>query len=123
VEVSLSGWLLPALAFPPVFVNISHSHNGFLTAALLGTALVVLERRPWLAGMLFGLLIYKPQFGVLIPLVLIATGRWRAFAGAALTVAALTLATLIAFGAEVWRAFFASAALTRVEVLEQGGTG
>ena len=66
---------------------------------------------------------YKPQFGVLIPLVLAATGRWRAFVAAAATVAALTFATVIAFGPDVWRAFFASAHLTRVEVLELGGTG
>ena len=62
-------WLLLALAFPAVFVNLGHGHNGFLTAALLGAALVVLDARPILAGILFGLLAYKPQFGVLIPLV------------------------------------------------------
>jgi alpha-1,2-mannosyltransferase len=116
-------WLLLALAFPAVFVNIGHGHNGFLTAALLGSALATLDKRPTLAGVLFGLIAYKPQFGMLIPLVLIATGRWRAFFAASLTVAALALATLIAFGPEVWRAFFASTHLTRVEVLEQGGTG
>jgi alpha-1,2-mannosyltransferase len=116
-------WLIVALAFPAVFVNIGHGHNGFLTAALIGTALVVLDRRPLVAGVLFGLMAYKPQFGVMIPLVLAATGRWRAFAAAAATVAVLTLATIVAFGPEVWRAFFGSAHLTRVEVLELGGTG
>jgi hypothetical protein len=116
-------WLLAALAFPAVFINIGHGHNGFLTAALLGSGLLVLDRRPVLAGVLLGLLAYKPQFGVLIPLVLIATGRSRAFAAAAVTVALLVLATCLVFGFEVWRAFFDSAALTRTQVLEQGGTG
>src|SRR5688572_3518967 len=82
-------WLLVALAFPAVFVNLGHGHNGFLTAALIGGALVLLDRKPVIAGILFGLLSYKPQFGVLIPLVLIATGRWRSFAAAAATVLAL----------------------------------
>jgi hypothetical protein len=116
-------WLLLALAFPAVFINIGHGHNGFLTAALLGCALVALDNRPWLSGVLFGLISYKPQFGLLIPLVLAAGGRWRAFAAAALTVVALMVATFAAFGPEVWLAFLASAPLTRVEVLEQGGTG
>jgi glycosyl transferase family 87 len=116
-------WLLLAVAFPAVFINIGHGHNGFLTAALLGAALVALDRRPIVAGILFGLIAYKPQFGMLIPLVLIVSRRWRAFSAAALTVMALALATLIAFGPEVWRVFFASMHLTRVEVLEQGGTG
>ena len=46
----------------------------------MGLALVLLDARPVLAGVLFGLLAYKPQFGLLIPLVLIATGRWKTFA-------------------------------------------
>ena len=74
---------LPALAFPAVFVNVTHGHNGFITAALLGGALLVLDRRPLLAGVLMGCLAYKPQFGLLVPLVLAATGRWRTIAAAA----------------------------------------
>ena len=116
-------WLLLALAFPAVFINLGQAHNGFLTAALIGAALVQLDRRPVLAGVLIGLLAYKPQFGVFIPLVLIASGRWRAFAAAATTVALMTLAVTLAFGSEVWTAFFASIKFTRSVVLEQGGTG
>jgi hypothetical protein len=50
-------WLLLALAFPAVLINIGHGQNGFLTAALMGGALVALPRQPVLAGILFGLLI------------------------------------------------------------------
>jgi hypothetical protein len=118
-----SRWLLLALAFPAVFVNIGHGHNGFLTAALLGFALVQLDRRPLLAGILFGLLAYKPQFGLMIPLVLVATGRWRTVCAAAATVALLVLAATLAFGIDTWRAFFAFAEYTRTIVLETGETG
>jgi alpha-1,2-mannosyltransferase len=116
-------WLLLALAYPAVFINLGHGHNGFLTAALIGGALVQLDRRPVVAGILIGLLAYKPQFGLLIPLVLAVSGRWRVFAAAALTVAALALAVTLAFGLDVWSAFFASTGFTRRIVLEQGGTG
>ncbi len=116
-------WLLLAVAFPAVFVNIGHGHNGFLTAALLGGALLVLDRTPVAAGILFGLLAYKPQFGVMIPLVLIVTGRWRAFASACATVLALMLVTTLAFGPDVWRHFINAMPFTREVVLEQGGTG
>jgi hypothetical protein len=116
-------WLLLVLAYPAVFVNIGHGHNGFLTAALLTGALVLLDRRPLVAGILLGLLAYKPQFGLMIPLVLVATGRWRTCAAAAATVAALTVITTLAFGTEVWRAAFASTAFTREVVLEQGNIG
>jgi hypothetical protein len=116
-------WVVLALAFPAVFINLGQAHNGFLTAALFGAALVMLEERPIFAGVLIGCLAYKPQFGLLIPLVLIATGRWRAFASAAVTVAIMTLAVTFAFGLDVWSAFFATGKFTRTVVLEQGGTG
>ena len=106
-----------------MFINLGQGHNGFLTAALIGAALCQLDRRPILAGILIGCLAYKPQFGLLIPLVLIATGRWRSFAAAAATVALLALAVTFAFGIEVWSAFLASTKFTRSVVLEQGGTG
>jgi alpha-1,2-mannosyltransferase len=116
-------WLLLALAFPAVFINLGHGHNGFLTAALIGAALVQLDRRPALAGMLLGLLAYKPQFGLLFPVVLAASGRWRTFAAAAATVAALAAITTAALGTSVWDAFLASTRFTRIVVLENGETG
>jgi hypothetical protein len=114
--------LLLALAFPAAFVNLGHGHNGFLTAALIGFALLWLDRRPIVAGILFGLLAYKPQFGLMIPLVLLATGRWRTLLAAGATVIVLALAVTLVFGVETWRAFLASAPFTRA-VLEQGGPG
>ena len=116
-------WLLLALAFPAVFINLGHGQNGFLTVALFAGALAVLDRRPLVAGILIGLMIYKPQFGLMIPLVLIATGRWRVILAAAATVVALLLATFVAFGPDVWPAFLASMTFTRTVLLEQGDVG
>jgi hypothetical protein len=72
---------------------------------------------------MIGLLSYKPQFGVMIPLVLALSGRWRVFSSAAVTVAALALLATLAFGWEIWRGFLDSLPWTREVVLEQGGTG
>lgn len=116
-------WILLAVAFPAVFVNLGHGQNGLLTAALLGAALAMLDRRPVVAGLLFGLLAYKPQFGLMIPLALAAGGRWRTIAAAAATVALLVLATVLAFGPDVWRAFLASTDFTRAVLLESGDVG
>ncbi len=116
-------WLLLALGFPAVLINIGHGQNGFLTVALLGGALVILDRRPLLAGILLGLLVYKPQYGVLLPIVLGVSGRWKCFAAAAITVVLLSIATTLTFGISVWDAFLASTHFTRTVVLEQGNTG
>ncbi len=116
-------WLLLALAFPAVFINLGHGHNGFLTAALFAAALLALDRKPVLAGILFGCLAYKPQFGLLIPLALAADGRWRTFAAAAATVVLCVLATTLAFGLDIWLAFLDSTDFTRTVILESGDTG
>jgi len=115
--------VLVALAFPAAFVNLGHGQNGFLTAALFGGALLLLDSWPLSAGVLFGLLAYKPQFGLLIPLVLIASGRWRVFAAAAVTVVAECAVTLLLFGQSVWLAFFRFTAFTREVVMEEGASG
>ncbi|HEU4660582.1 MAG TPA: glycosyltransferase family 87 protein [Pseudolabrys sp.] len=114
---------LVALAYPAVFVNLGHGQNGFVSAALLGGALLLLDKRPVVSGIFFGLLAYKPQFGILIPLALLVSGRWSVIASAAATVIATCCATLALFGTSVWTAFLASTALTRSIVLEQGSTG
>ncbi|HZQ41110.1 MAG TPA: glycosyltransferase family 87 protein [Rhizomicrobium sp.] len=116
-------WLPLALGFTAVFVNLTHGHNGFLTAALFAGALANLEMRPLFAGLLFGLLAYKPQFGALIPLALAAGGYWRSFAAATVTVLALAIIVTLLFGTGIWPAFFAGSNFTRTVILEQGATG
>jgi hypothetical protein len=116
-------WLLLACAFPAVLINVDHGQNGLLSAALVAGALTVLPRRPIVAGILFGLLVYKPQFGLVIPLALVAGGYWRAIFAAAATVALFTIVTTAAFGMEVWPAFLASARIARVVLLESGEAG
>lgn len=98
--------LLLALSLPVVFTNVLVGQNGFLTASLIGGTLVLLPTRPILAGICLGLLSYKPQYGVLFPLVLIAAAQWRAFISAGVTTVVLALVSWLAFGTESWQAFF-----------------
>jgi hypothetical protein len=98
------GWLLAA-AFPVVLVNTLIGQNGFLTAALVGGTLYLLPARPMLAGVCLGLLSYKPQYGLLFPLVLIASSQWRVFIAAAVTTALMAVASMAAFGFEAWQAW------------------
>jgi hypothetical protein len=115
--------ILPILAFPAVYVNFGHGQTGFLAAALLGGGLFLLERRPYLAGALFGLLAFKPQLGLMIPVALLAGGYWRAILGATAAVLVMTLASWFAFGTETFLAFFDSLAYSRINGLEYSNTG
>lgn len=114
---------IAAFGFPATFVTFAHGHNAFLSAALIGGGLLLLERRPVLAGVLIGLLAYKPQFGLVLPLVLALGGHWRAFFAAGATVVAMAAATTLVLGTDVWIALFEGAKFTREVVLEQGATG
>ena len=98
--------LMLAAAFPMVFNNALVGQNGFLTAALIGGTLYLLPVRPVLAGICLGLLTYKPQYGLLFPIVLIAASQWTVFFTAGLVAAAMAFASWLAFGTESWQAFF-----------------
>jgi len=99
---------LVALASPSVLWNLFEGQNGLFTTALLGGSLAFLEARPVLAGIFLGLLTYKPQVGVLFPIVLLITGRWRVIASAAATAACFAAASYLTFGTETWTGFLRS---------------
>jgi arabinofuranan 3-O-arabinosyltransferase len=114
---------LIALAMPAALGNAMVGQNGFLTAALIGAALLTLETKPRLSGMFMGLLTYKPQFGVLLPLVLLVDRNGRAFASAALTTIVLIALSWLAFGTEPFVAFFRYLPATATAILGHGTAG
>jgi hypothetical protein len=99
------GWML-ALAAPMVLNNALVGQNGFFTAALIGGTLYLMPVRPVLAGICLGLLSYKPQYGLLFPLVLIAASQWTVFFSAAVVTVLMAVVSWLAFGTESWQAFF-----------------
>ena len=115
-------WLF-VLAAPVTLICLMHGHNGFLTALLLGGGLILLDRRPFAAGLLLGCLVYKPQFALVLPLLLLVLMNWRAIAGAATSSLGLIGVTLVLWGWPVWQAFLDSLPLTRAVVIESGATG
>lgn len=98
---------LPLFAFPAVMLNVGHGQNAFLSAGLFGAGVLWLDKRPALAGVMFGLLAYKPHLGLVIPLVLAVNRRWTSFVAAGITVVAMAGLSLLMFGMETWRGFIA----------------
>jgi alpha-1,2-mannosyltransferase len=101
------GWaaFIPLLAFPAIAIDIGVGQNALLTAALFGGATLLIDKRPFAAGLLFGVLCYKPHFGLLVPLALLAGGRWRAVAGAAVSALVLVSLSAAVLGWQSWEAF------------------
>jgi arabinofuranan 3-O-arabinosyltransferase len=112
--------ILFALGFPAALWNITAGQNGFLTAALIGGTLGLMERRPALAGVCLGLLTYKPQFGLLFPIVLIVDRRWLTIAVAAAVAIVLAALSWLAFGSASWQAFVHWMPITSHVVLGEG---
>jgi hypothetical protein len=81
--------------------------TGILAAAFLGAALYCINvKRPVLAGLFFGLLAFKPHFGLLVPFALIAGRHWMVFLSATLATLAILAVDTAVFGPQVWFAFF-----------------
>ncbi|HEY2445953.1 MAG TPA: glycosyltransferase family 87 protein [Rhizomicrobium sp.] len=129
--------LVLACATPAVFINALSGQNGPLTASLMGAVLLCLERKPhlvggallhlgerWLtAGVLLALLTYKPQFGILFPLVLVVGGYWRTLAAATFATAAGLLACWVVFGGDTLHAFIHFLPITSKDLLVHGQNG
>ncbi len=100
-----ANWLPAVLAFPAVFWTIGLGQNAFLTAALFGAFTLLLEKKPLAAGLVLGCLCYKPHFGLLVPVALLAGREWRAFAGAAVSAVGLTAVSVALFGWLTWATY------------------
>ena len=121
-ERRASHLLLLAIA-PAAIVNIWMGQNGFVVAVLLIGGVLQLDRRPVLAGIMFGLLSVKPQLGILLPIILMLTGRWRTIATAAMTASALVLVTTLIYGTSVWTAYWYDALPTQRQIVLNGYSG
>jgi alpha-1,2-mannosyltransferase len=110
------------LAFPAAYVNVLHGQNGFLTTALFAGGFMALPRRPVVAGICFGCLVYKPHLAILLPLALLSCRRWVTLTVAAVTAMALCAASALVFGLDTWRGFLAGIPVAR-QALEDGLVG
>jgi hypothetical protein len=117
VHNSTAMWCLAA--FSGLWMNLFHGQNAFLTAALAGMALLLLEERPALAGVFIGLLAIKPHLALLFPVALIAIRAWRAFITAAATALTFTAISTAVFGIATLKACLGSLGYARI-FLENG---
>jgi alpha-1,2-mannosyltransferase len=107
---------------PAVAVNLFIGQNGCIFAAVLIGGLINLDRRPLLAGFLFGILTIKPQLGLLLPVMLVLTRRWRVIASASATTVTLVGATSLIYGVDIWWEYLAKV-VPMQRYLQEHGSG
>lgn len=99
-------WIwMAALTSPAGLYTAMAGQNAFLSVGLFYGGMRLLDRSPAGAGILLGLLSYKPQLFVLIPVALLAARRWRALWWTLGTAAAMALISLLVFGPSFWIQF------------------
>ena len=101
-------WLLGALVWYPVLYGLSLAQPDLVIVFLAAAAWRLAEaNRPYAAGAVLGLAVIKPQLLLLLPVVLIASGRWKivtAWAATAVILAAISLAMIGSAGWSDYRA-------------------
>jgi len=98
---------ISALAFPPLFHFFVRGQISVVPLACFTAAYLAFRaQNHWLAGIALGFLVLKPQFLIAIPLILLLSKSWRAFAGLVLSAATQLILTAIHFGPAVMHAYF-----------------
>jgi glycosyl transferase family 87 len=95
-----------AAAYPALFNLLLHGQNSALALAFLTGAYIALRaKRPFVAGLAVGMLIYKPQLGIVAAPVFVLGREWRVVVGAAVAAASQLAVAWAYFGTEVMKAY------------------
>jgi hypothetical protein len=94
-------WLLGAVAWYPVLYSLALAQPDLvLLLAVAASWRLSRAGRPYLAGLVLGLSVLKPQLTLLLPLVLLISGRWKIAVAWAAAAAALALISLLVIGGQ-----------------------
>ncbi len=105
-------WLTPLL-----FLFIICGQLSAIIAVLFVIIFNQMDKRPIIAGLLIAMLTVKPQVGLLLPVFLMLTGRWKVFFGATLGTISFFLASVFIHGIEPWITYLEVGAPAQSEVL------
>lgn len=114
-------WLVvPLVLFNPFVLWALLTGQMVLILAPLMVMGYLLHRRGYqlASGMVFGLLIAKPQLALALPIIFLWTRQWRTIIGAALTIMVIFALTWLAYGPDPWAIFMAHGMENAAENLE-----
>jgi hypothetical protein len=105
------------LLFPAVSLCLINGQSGLFLAALVAGGLILLDRRPWLAGIVLGIATVKPQMVLLLVPGLLLGRYWKTVGAVAATFLLLVVLSFLAFGTATWAGFLSNV-LGGVDILE-----
>lgn len=113
-------WILLILGFGGVAINLGYGQNAFQTLALLTWIIVLQEKAPVRAGILAGIMCYKPQLMLMIPVMFLQNSNWRAIISGMLTLFCLVVLSMLLWDANLWLVWMRSMSLA-TQALAKGG--
>ncbi len=123
-QAGISRWcILVGLSGPAALWNLYLGQLGVLCGALLVAGLAWVGARPGRAGGMLGLLCIKPQYGLLVPVVVCAGRYWRAMLAGGAAVLAMVALSLWCGGTEVWTAYLGPGRVAMSTLLAQNFGG
>jgi hypothetical protein len=99
------GYTGAVAGFPGALIAAWHAQTGLFMSALQAGAAVLLEKRPFVAGLCVGALVMKPHLAVLFPVAFLAGRHWRAIAGAACGALGLLVLAWMTLGTQTMLAY------------------
>jgi hypothetical protein len=98
--------LVAALAWLPVIYALQLGQPGlFVALGVAGSYALLRMHRQFLSGLALGVIVLKPQLGFLLPIALLASGRFRALAGAAVAIGVLLIGSGLNVGPDGMAAY------------------
>jgi len=92
-------WLIAAMAWYPVQYSLSLAQPDLVVLLAAAACWKLAEKgRPYLAGVVLGVSVLKPQLTLALPVVLLVAGRWRIAAAWAVTVGVLAILSILVIG-------------------------
>jgi hypothetical protein len=93
--------LAAALGWLPVIYGLQLGQPGlFVVLGMAGAYVLLRSGHPFQAGLALGVLALKPQLGILVPIALLVSGRYRALGGAAVALGVLAAASALNVGTD-----------------------
>lgn len=99
-------FLVGALFAPAAANNVLAGSNAVVIAALIVAGVAYLSSKPFLSGVILGIVLFKPQFFLLLPFALVGARKGRALTGMLMSTSALVLLTVALFGPGLWLDWF-----------------
>ena len=96
IRIGTGSWFFLAMLFTPLLVSLNMGQKSAILLAILTTSFVLLHReKAFAAGLVFGLIAFKPYLAVPIGIAMLCKKQYHFVAGSLLTLFAITISSIL----------------------------